>query len=219
MKLSFLSGLLIAVLLAVSAPEASAKKKKHKHKPESAAPLQPGQPDYSEPSEALAPYITNLEQLLALHRTAPKTVLPLLDEAPGKIAIARLEFAAQRKTADPEDQAEFDAGIATCDALTRALDERSAALTNIQASQAVKGSGALGSGSRKENLSQGIHGGDLAKAVGMKVEHKREKAAIAAANKSAARTDDAMTAGSINRWNNRANEHRKAIIVAYAKTK
>ncbi len=216
MKFSFLPGLLLAALIMVSAPEALAKKKKHKPK---SAPAAPGQPDYSEPTEALAPYIIHLEQLLSLQRTAPKEMLPILDEAPGKIAIARLEFAAQRKTAAPEDQAEFDAGIATCDALIRALDERRNTLGDIHESSAVKSSTTLGSGPRKDNLTQGIHGGDFAKGVGAGIEYKREKDAKGAAKKGAAQTDAAFSATRINRWNKRAAELRTVILAAYAKTK
>lgn len=218
MKLSSLPGLIVAALLLISTADAPAKGKPKK-KPAPAAPAAPAAPDYSKPAEALAPYIANLEQLLALHRQAPPPVMARLEKASGDLVIARLEFATLRKTAEPAEQPKLDGAIATCDALTRSLEERQKVLGDLQASSAVKGSGALNGGPRKDNLTQGIKGGDLAKAVGGTLEYKREKNAKGAAKKSAAQTDDAMTAGTVNRWNKRSIELRKFITDAYAHTK
>jgi hypothetical protein len=218
MKMSPLFRLLIAALLLVSAVDASAKAK-HKKKPAPPAPAEPAKPDYSKPSEVLAPYIANLEQLLSLQRKAPPPVIAQMEKASGDLVIARLEFTTLRKAAEPADQPKLDGGIATCDAIKRSLEEREKVLSDIQASRAVKGSGALSGGPRKDNLTQGIKGGDLAKAVGGTLEYKREKNAKAAAKKGAAQTDDAMTAGSVNRWNKRALELRKFITDAYCHTK
>ena len=176
-------------------------------------------PDYSDPSGTLAPYIANLEELLALQRSAPAPVMAFLEKASGQITVARLEFTSQRKTADAEDQADFDAAIATCDALTKSLEERQKVLGDINASRAVKGTGKLEDGPRKDSLSQGIPGGGIAKAVGTVAELKREQAATATSKKSAGHSDDAMTAGSLNRRNKRSLELRKYITDAYARTK
>jgi len=224
MKTTSLLGLLIAALLAFSVPTASAKGKKKNNGPApQAEPQPPAKPDYSQPAEVLAPYITRLDQLLALNRTVPKPVMPFMEQAQGQIVVTRLEFATLRKTAAEADHAKFDAAIATCDALTRALDERQTVLGNIQASSSVKGSGRLDKGPRKDTLSQGVHGGGLggglAKAVGAIEENKRERAETAAAKKSAAQTDNSLTAMSINRWNKRAIEWRTFITDAYSKTK
>ena len=218
MKLSSLTGMLVAALIAIFTAPASAKGKP-KPKPKPAAPQPAAKPDYSKPSDVLAPYITNLEQLLALQRTAPKPVMPLLEQASGQLVVIRLEIAAVRKTAEPADQPKLDAGIATCDALTKSLEERQKVLGDIQASRSVKGSGKLEGGPRKDVLSQGVKGGDLAKAVGTIAEYKREQAAIAASKTSAGETDDALTAMSVNRWNKRAVELRKYITDAYSRTK
>ena len=216
MKLSSLVPLLLAALLLISATDASAKPKK---KQAPAPPAAPAKPDYSKPSEVLAPYIANLDQLLALERKAPPPAMARLEKASGDLVIARLEFTTLRKDAAPADQPKLDGGIATCDAITRSLEERQKVIGDIQASSAVKGSGALSGGPRKDNLTQGTKGGDLAKSVSGILEYKREKNSKAAAKKSAAQTDDAMTAGAVNRWNKRAIELRKYITDAYARTK
>jgi hypothetical protein len=83
----------------------------------------------------------------------------------------------------------------------------------------LKGSGTLSGGPRKDNLTQGTHGGDLPKSVNGILEYKRERDAKAAAKKGAAETDDTMKAGSVSRWNKRAIELRKYITDAYSHTK
>jgi hypothetical protein len=221
MKISSIAVLLVVALLSVAAPDAWAKKKKKsKPKPEitdTTIPQPGAKPDYSEAAATLAPYVANVEQLLSLQRSGSAPLLAFLDKASGQLTIARHEFASLRKAADAEDQAEFDAALAACDVLTKSLEERQKALADINASRAVKGSGRLENGPRKDNLSQEIKGGDFAKAVGTIAELKREQAATAAAKKSAAISDDAMTAGSLNRWNKRAAELKKYITDAYAR--
>jgi hypothetical protein len=222
MKLSTLASLLIVALLAFSAPDAWAKKKKGKQKPkpeltDTTIPQPGAKPDYSEAAATLAPYVANADELLALQRSGSAPLLAFLDKAPGQLAVAKHEFTALRKAAEADDQAEFDAAIAACDVLVKSLEERQKTLGDINASMAVKGSSKLESGPRKDTLSQGIKGGHIGKAVATIAEAKREKAEKAAANKGAAQTDDAMTAGSFNRWNQRAAELKKYITAAYAR--
>ena len=191
MKPSFLASLLLVGLLAVSAPDAWAKKKKkHKSKPEisdTSIPQPGAKPDFSEAAAVLAPYVANADQLLSLHRSGSAPLLEFLDKAPGQLTIARREFAALQKAGDAEDQAEFDAAIATCDVITKALSERQDTLGNNNAAQAVKSSGKLDNGPRKDKI------------------------------KSAAQTDDFFLAGRINRWNKRSGELQKIIADAYAR--
>ena len=221
MKPSAFASLLLVALLAISAPDAWAKKKKKHHaKPEltdTTVPQPGAKPDYSDTAGTLAPYVANADQLLALHHTGSAQLLEFLEKAPGQLTIARREFTSLRKSADADDQAEFDAAIAACDAITKSLAERQNSLGDINASAAVKSSPRLSDGPRKDKISQGIKGGDLAKAVGTTAELKREKAATAAAKKTAAETDNFFMAGRLNHWNKRAAELKKFIADAYAR--
>ena len=72
---------------------------------------------------------------------------------------------------------------------------------------------------RKDNLTQGIKGGDTAKAVGAIVERDRERQAAAKAAQRAARTDNALSAMAANRWNKRALELQQQIAAAYGEIK
>lgn len=206
---------LLAALFALSIGPAFAKAKGKGAKPKAPAPAASA----SSPAEALEPYINHLDQLLALHRSAPPKGLAFFDQAPGRLATLKQGYAVQRDKAQDADRPKFDAAIATCDRLTAALDERQKVLGDIRAAQAVQGSGKLESGPRKDNLTQGINGGSTAKAVGAIVERDREKAAARAAKKSAAKSDDALTAMSANRWNKRSIELRQQITASYAKIK
>ena len=132
-------------------------------------------------------------------------MLDFLDKASGALTVAKVEFGAERKKADAKDQPEFDAAVATCDAITRSLDERQKVIGDINASRAVKGSGKLQDGPRRDYLGP--------------IEAKREKDVHKGAVKSAGQADDALTAMSLNRWNKRSIELRKYITDAYAKTK
>ena len=111
----------------------------------------------------------------------------------------------------------FDAAVATCDALSRALDERTATISQMNASASVAGSDKLGRGPRKDNLVQGIHGGDLAKAVGSVVERDREKSDNKRAHTAAAHDSKTLEAMTLNRWNQRAIELRRGIIDTYSR--
>jgi hypothetical protein len=201
------------LLLLVSVPSVEAAKKT---KPASVPPAV-AQPNTAQPTEALAPYINNLEELLSLERPGKKNARPLLTQASGRIATLRQGFIAQRAQAAPEQKGKFQAAIATCDSIASALDERQKAAGDLDASQAVRGTSKLDQGPRKDNLAQGIKGGDKAKAVGAVVERDRERAAAKAAKNRAAAGDDALTAMAENRWNKRSLELRQQIMASYSR--
>jgi hypothetical protein len=186
-------------------------------------PKRPAQPatatNVASPTEALAPYVNHVDQLLALRRNVPPKQAALYNQAPGRIATLRSQFATEREKADGTNRAKFNAAITTCDVLTSALNERQKVLGDITASQSVEGSGKLEAGPRKDNLTQGIKGGSTAKAAGAIVERDRERAAARAAKARAMASDDALTAMSANRWNKRSIELREQITAAYAKIK
>lgn len=200
---------IVAVLAVFNSPVCAKEKGKRPAKAASA----------ESPSEALAPYVNRVDQLLKLKRDVPAKQAALFDQAPGRLATLRAKFVAERESADATSRAKFDAGIETCDALTGALNERQKALGDIRASASVKGSGKLEAGPRKDNLTQGIKGGSGAKAVGTVVERDREKAEARAAKGRAAASDDSLTAMAVNRWNQRAIELRQQITTGYARIK
>jgi hypothetical protein len=174
-------------------------------------------PDPTKPHEALQPYIVHIDQLLSLERPEGKPITPMLNQASGRITTLRQQFVAERKKGvEAAEQAKFDAAIATCDALTRALEERDKTMSQIESSSAVKGSKAIGA-RRKDNLTQGIDGGDRSKAVGAAVERDRERAERRGAAKRAEQGDNAMTAMSVNRWNERSLQLKKQITDSYGK--
>jgi hypothetical protein len=173
-------------------------------------------PDATKPREALEPYMVHLDQLLAIDRPEGKVITPFFNQAPGRITTLRQEFVTERGKAAEGDRARFDAAIATCDAITKALDERQKTLGEIQSSAAVSGSTQIGA-RRKDNLTQGIKGGDDAKAVGSVVERDRERAEKRGAAKRAQQGDSALTAMSADRWNKRTIELRKQITDSYGK--
>lgn len=176
-------------------------------------------PDAANPIEALAPYINSLEKLLALERDVPPVRVGFFNQAPGRIVTLKASFAEQREKATETDRSKFDAAIATCDTLTGALNERAAVLGNLNASAAVAGSGKLEKGPRKDNLTQGIKGGSVAKAVGSVVERDRERSENRQAKVAAGRSDTALTAMTANNWTKRSGELRKQITDAYARIK
>ena len=215
MKTALRFTLLFALVFCV--PAIGLAKGKGKGKGKGGVPAAPA--SASNPAEALSPYITHVDQLLALRRQGTPQGMAFLENASGRLATMRLQFVAEKEKAAEGDRARFEAAIATCDRLSGALDERQKVLGDIRASQAVQGSGKLDAGPRKDNLTQGIKGGDEAKAVGAIVEHKREKAAARAAKNQAAANDDALTSMSANRWNKRAIELRQQITASYAQIK
>ena len=136
------------------------------------------------------------------------------DQASGQIALLKQSFVAQKSNASAPDQSSLNAAVATCDAIAAALNERQRTVGQIKASMAVKGDTDLGE-RRKDNLTQGLRGRNKAKAA--KIEFKREKREAAEARREAAEGDDALTAGSVQRWNQRAIELRKQINAAYSR--
>jgi hypothetical protein len=187
---------------------------KGKGKPPGAGPI--ANPDPSKPREALEPYIIHLDQLLAIERPEGKVITPFFNQALGRVTSLRQQFVTEREKAAEGERAKFDAAIATCDAITKALDERQKTLGEIQSSAAVSGSTQIGA-RRKDNLNQGIKGGDDAKAVGSIVERDRERAEKRGAAKRAQQGDSALTAMSADRWNKRTIELRKQITDSYGK--
>ena len=168
------------------------------------------------PSEQLAPFIEHIDQLLALERPANPRLALLLNGASGRIAVLRQSFIGKRVKADPLDQPGLNAAVATCDAISAALDERQKTLGQIRAAAAVKNSSDLGR-RRKDNVAQGVHGNGTAKAVGSIVEARRERDEKRDAQRKADDDDRALTAAAENRWNERSIELRRQITAAYAR--
>lgn len=202
----------LCLALALSVTNAPGKPKKKAE----AAPAATPAPDPSNPVEALSPYITNIDQLLALHRTAPRPAEAMLNEAPGRLLTLRQEFAMQQSDAPAEKKGRFAAAMKTCDLLTAALTEREKTVANLASSQAVKSGGALNETARKDNLTQGIHGYGWAKAVGSVVERDRERDAEHKAAQETRATVNALTSMAENQWSQRAIQWRQAIAGAYA---
>src|SRR5687768_2426738 len=90
------------------------------------------QPTSDSPAAQLAPFIEHLDTLLALERPANPKAASRANGAGGRVAVLKREFAAKRADATPESKGQLDAAIATCDALTRALDERDRTLSQIR---------------------------------------------------------------------------------------
>jgi hypothetical protein len=176
-----------------------------------------GQQTSLQPTRELEPFITDLEPLLSLEPEKGKKAHRVREEAPGQIAVLERQFTTARATAKGPDAAKLDAAIATCKLLTAAIDERQKAAGHIVSSSVVGNSGMINAPSRKDALNQGVRGRDFAKAVGEVEEGKREAAEKFAAQIQTQKTDDAMTAMAINRWNQRSVELRKQITAAYAR--
>jgi hypothetical protein len=179
------------------------------------APAATPAPDPANPVEALAPYITNIDQLLALRR-APGPNGAVLNDAQGRLVVLRQEFAMKQSDAPAEKKGRFTAAMKTCDLLSSALTERQTTLGNLASSQAVKGDGALNDPAKKDNLTQGIHGYGWAKAVGSVEERDRERAAQHKAAQETKATDNSLQSMAENQWNQRAIQWRQAIAGAYA---
>jgi hypothetical protein len=170
-------------------------------------------------TQPLDPYIRNLPDLLSLRRTGNKDTRTFLAQSSGTLIMVRQNIVVKREKATAQNVAAFNAALKTCDLLSAALAERSKVLGDLQASGAVVNDGRLEEQSRKDNLTQGIHGDGLAKAVGSIVERDRE---IEANRKAAARakhSDQALTAMAENQWNARSNEWMAQIAAAYGEIK
>jgi hypothetical protein len=200
------------LIVALSWPSSPALAKP-KHKPPAPAETEPDVSGVPEPARSLAPYMIKLDQLLALQRPGPPA---WFEEAPGRLLIVRQELAAKLAASPPAEQTSFNAAIAACDALTAALNDRQKALGNFQASAAVTGTGALNQGPRKDNLGQGLHGGEFARAVGEVVELDRERDRAKQARQQTAAGNHALSAMAVNAWNTRAAQWRQVITAKYA---
>lgn len=203
---------IVVVIVAFAGTPALAGKKK-KNGPGAAPAAQPAGP---QPGVALEPYITNLDFLLALNPPG-KGPHALRNEAPGRLAILKQQFTTARATAQGADAAKYNSAIATCNALTAAIDERQQTAGHIQSSASVGGSEQINAPRRKDVLNQGVRGRDFAKAVGEIEEGKREKAEKQAGREATAKSDASMTAMALSRWNQRVIELRKQITAAYAR--
>jgi hypothetical protein len=167
---------------------------------------------------ALSPYIINLDGLLALQRQA-KSTQQFAAGAPGKLLVLRQEFNVEMEKAPENLKKMYAAAIKTCDLITAALEDRGKIAGDLSASQAVNSDGKLQDPAKKDNLTQGIHGGGLAKAVGSVVERDREKQAIARGQAQNAANGNALTAMSANQWNQRATAWHNQIAAAYSEIK
>ena len=106
------------------------KKGGNKPEPEEVAPAT------DDPFEGLQPFIQNVDQLLRLNRT-DKAIASFANEAPGRMILLRGQFATQRAAAPPTEHPRFDAGLATCDAISSSLDERKKFVAQLEAAKAV----------------------------------------------------------------------------------
>ncbi|HEY2343319.1 MAG TPA: hypothetical protein VGH90_09835 [Chthoniobacteraceae bacterium] len=162
----------------------------------------------------LAPYIENLDALLALQSPHAGKAAAFRNAAPGKLVILKTSLLAKRTAATPPDQASIDAAIATCDKITAAMDEREKFAAQIQTSKSVKGSGTLGL-TKKANLSEGVHGDDLARAVAIDDEAKRERKDAKDAKKRTAQDESFMSSAAQTEWNKHAIALRQDIVTSF----
>ena len=170
-------------------------------------------------TEPLNPYIRDLPNLLSIHRTASKETKEFLEKAPGTLITVRQDIVVKSEMATDQNRGAFNAAVRTCDLLSAALAERSKTLGDLQASGAVVNDGKLEEQARKDNLTQGIHGDGLAKAVGSIVERDREREANARAAARAKHSDHALTAMAENQWNQRSAQWMTQIAAAYGEIK
>lgn len=168
------------------------------------------------PAQDLEPYINHLDQLLAAKPKAAGKGTPLANQAPGRIAVLKASYTARRAKAEGAEAARLTAAIATCDALTRALDERQRTVGQMKANLAINSSETLGR-RRKDNFSDGTEGGRLARAVDTAAQARRERADNRDIKQRANATEHEMDARSLERWNQRAIELRKQITAAYSR--
>jgi hypothetical protein len=211
----FLLALSVALPLALVFPDSAlAAKGKGKKRPTPAQPATPS-PDAS-PKAQLAPYISRIDGLLSLEHPKGPKVGPFFKEAAGNLAVMKAEFVARKAKAEGAEAAGLTAAIATCDALTAALDKRQKAVGLLKANAAVNDSGDLGR-RRKDNFTEGTEGGNLPRAVDAAEQARRERANVREMKERAARNDNALTQGAVNRWNQRSIELRQQITALYAR--
>lgn len=201
-------------VLALAVPLAAQAKKKDKGKKDE--PQATPAPDPADPIQSLSPYIVNLDALLALNRPPTKSLQTFFAQASGTLVTMRQEFIVQATGAPPEKKNLFVAAINTSDLIAAALNDREKTLGDLAASSSVANSGKLEELARKDNLTQGIHGGGLAKAVGSEVERDREREANAKAARRAAQGDHAIQSMAANEWNQRAIAWRQRISDSFS---
>lgn len=199
MKPTLFSPLAAATLVATFPSAAHAKPKKG-----APAPAAPAKQASQSPSEMLAPFVENIDEILALKHepNAP----PIVTSAGGRIAIVKNKLVEQRAKA--ENRAPYDAAIQTADLIASAVDERAKVYAQIKASEPVTGDTRLGA-HRADELPKGKWG----RITGLARE--RDEKAEAAAR--AAREDDSFTAAARKRWVDRKVELRKQISASYAR--
>ncbi len=204
----------LAVVIVLGTPFGAYAKKGKKDKPDST----PAPADPSNPVAALSPYIINLDGLLALNRTA-KSTQAFAAEAPGQLIVLRQEFVVEQEKAADDAKKMFAAAIKTTDLISAALEDRGKVAGDLNASHAVASDGKLQDPAKKDNLTQGIKGGDLAKAVGSIEERDREKQGIARGHAQNVASGNAMSAMAANQWNQRATQWHDQIAAAYSQIK
>jgi hypothetical protein len=203
----------LILTLVLAFPFGAEAKKKAKETPAPAAA------DPSNPVAALAPYISNVDELLALNR-GKKGGEPFFQKASGDLLILRQEFVVEaEKAADAHLKGMYAAAVQTCDAISAALEDRSKVLGDLSTSSTINPDGKLNAPAKKDNLTQGIHGDGFAKAVGSVVERDRERQAIADGKAQNKANGSALTAMASNQWNTRSAQWKQQIAGAYGNIK
>jgi hypothetical protein len=156
----------------------------------------------ADPVSELDLYVQHIDALLALDRSGPPKAVAWASQASGNLTVIRGKLAAKRGAAEPPEQARLDAAIATCDVISRSLDEREKAVAQINANATVAGDNKL---NRKRQ--------DDPK----RRELIREQLENREARKDARKTDSSLTAGAQQRWTQRSVELRNQVQAAYAK--
>jgi hypothetical protein len=209
---SFLPFALVLTLV-LAFPFGAQAKKKPRSTPE------PQQADPSNPVAALGPFISNIDELLALNR-GKKAGEPFFQKASGDLLILRQEFVVeQEKAADPKLKGMYGAAVQTCDVISAALEDRGKVTGDLKTSQTINPDGKLNEPAKKDNLTQGIHGDGFAKAVGSVVERDRERQAIAKGEAENRANGHALTAMAANQWNTRSAQWKQQVAAAYSQIK
>jgi hypothetical protein len=205
--------LMLSLVLAF--PFGAEAKKKAKEPEATPAPAA----DPSNPVSALAPYISNVDELLALNR-GKKGGEPFFQKASGDLLILRQEFVVEaEKAADAHLKGMYAAAVQTCDTISAALEDRSKVLGDLSTSSTINPDGKLNAPAKKDNLTQGIHSDGFGKAVGSIVERDRERQAIADGKAQNKANGNALTAMAANQWNTRSAQWKQQIAAAYGNIK
>ena len=203
----------LVLSLVVAFPFGAQAKKKEKPTPAPAAA------DPSNPVAALGPYISNIDELLALNR-GKKGGEPFFQKASGDLLILRQEFVVeQEKAAVPNLKNMYGAAVQTCDVISAALVDRAKAAGDLSTSKTINPDGKLTEPAKKDNLTQGIHSDGFGKAVGAVVERDRERQAIAKGEAQNRANGTALTSMAANQWNTRSAQWKQQIANAYSHIK